>query len=82
MTITASMQSSAVCRNHPARSPLMPPNCRSDIIRSHSRERVLFGTDYPMWGPSEELERFFRLELTEEENEKILCINAKNLLNE
>ena len=52
------------------------------IIRCHSRERVLFGTDYPMWVPSEELERFYRLELTEEEEEQILCLNAKNLLNE
>ena len=52
------------------------------IIRCHSRERVLFGTDYPMWVPSEELERFFRLELTEGEEEQILCLNAKNLLNE
>ena len=52
------------------------------IIRCHSRERVLFGTDYPMWVPSEELERFYRLELTEGEEEQILCVNAKNLLNE
>ena len=52
------------------------------IIRCHSRERVLFGTDYPMWVPSEELERFYRLELTEGEEEQILCLNAKNLLNE
>jgi hypothetical protein len=60
---------------------LKPEEARR-IIRSYSRERVLFGTDYPMWVPSEELERFLRLELTEEENEKILCLNAKNLLNE
>ena len=31
------------------------------IIRSYSRDRVLFGTDYPMWTPKEELERFRRL---------------------
>lgn len=52
------------------------------IIRCYSRERVLFGTDYPMWVPSEELERFRKLGLTEEEEEQILCLNAKNLLNE
>ena len=60
---------------------LKPEEARR-IIRCHSRERVLFGTDYPMWVPSDELERFYRLGLTEEENEKILCLNAKNLLNE
>ena len=60
---------------------LKPEEARR-IIRCHSRERVLFGTDYPMWVPSEELERFYRLELTEGEEEQILCLNAKNLLNE
>ena len=60
---------------------LRPEEARR-IIRCYSRERVLFGTDYPMWVPSEELERFLKLELTEEENEEILCLNAKNLLTE
>ena len=50
------------------------------IIRSYSRDRVLFGTDYPMWNPAEELERFHRLLLTDEEEEKILCLNAGTLL--
>jgi predicted TIM-barrel fold metal-dependent hydrolase len=50
------------------------------IIRSYSRDRVLFGTDYPMWNPAEELERFHRLQLTDDEEEKILCLNAGTLL--
>ena len=50
------------------------------IVRSFSRERVLFGTDYPMWDPAEELERFYRLGLTEDEEEKILSLNAMHLL--
>ena len=50
------------------------------IIRSYSRDRVLFGTDYPMCNPAEELERFHRLLLTDEEEEKILCLNAGTLL--
>ncbi len=58
---------------------LSPENGRR-IIRCYSRERVLFGTDYPMWTPSEELERFHRLGLTDEEEERILCVNAKELL--
>ena len=60
---------------------LKPEEARR-IIRCYSRERVLFGADYPMWIPSEELERFYRLELTEEEEERILCLNAKDLLKE
>ena len=50
------------------------------IIRHYSRDRVLFGTDYPMWRPKEELERFRNLKLTDEEEEKILCLNAETLL--
>ena len=33
-----------------------------------------------MWEPSEELDRFFRLPLTEEEQELILHKNAERLL--
>lgn len=60
----------------------MKPEEGKRLVRCYSRERVLFGTDYPMWNPAEELARFHRLGLTEEEEEKILCLNAKNLLNE
>ena len=60
----------------------LSPEKGRKIIRCFSRERVLFGTDYPMWNPVEELERFHQLKLTEKEEEQILCLNAKNLLNE
>ena len=50
------------------------------IIRRYSRDRVIFGTDFPMWSPSEELERFISLGLTEDEQEKILRKNAEGLL--
>ena len=50
------------------------------IIRHYSRERILFGTDYPMWNPGKELEMFLELGLTEEENERILARNAQELL--
>jgi predicted TIM-barrel fold metal-dependent hydrolase len=51
------------------------------IIRTHGVDKVLFGTDYPLWIPKTELERFLSLGLTKEENEKILFKNAKKLLN-
>ena len=41
---------------------------------------MIWGTDFPMWDHKEELERFFSLGLTEEENEKILCRNAEKVL--
>ena len=58
----------------------MTPEEGRQIIRRYSRDRVLFGTDYPMWTPREELDRFRRLQLTEEEEEKILFRNAAELL--
>ena len=59
----------------------MSPEEGKRIIRCYSRERVLFGTDYPMWNPAVELERFHRLQLTDEEEERILYRNAEKLLN-
>ena len=50
------------------------------IIRAYGTDRVLFGTDYPMWHHEEELERFMRLELTEDERDAILWRNAAKLL--
>jgi len=51
----------------------------ADIIRTHGADRVLFGTDFPMWLQKEELERFMALGLTREENELILYKNSKRL---
>ena len=42
-------------------------------------ERTMFGTDFPMWLPKTELERFFALGLSEEENRKILYGNFARL---
>ncbi len=50
------------------------------MIRNHGVEKMLFGVDYPMWDHKEELERFNKLELTEEEREAILYKNAMKLL--
>jgi len=52
----------------------------TEIIRKHGVEKVLFGTDYPMWSHEEELERFYKLDLTDEERELILWKNASSLL--
>jgi len=52
----------------------------TNIIRSHGVDKVLFGTDYPMWFPRQELKRFLALGLTEDENRKILSNNARKVL--
>lgn len=58
----------------------LPPDKAAAIIRAHGIDRVLFGSDYPMWLHRDELERFFALGFTDDENEKILCGNAAKLL--
>ena len=56
------------------------PNEAKEVIRAYGADKVLFGTDYPMWCPKSELDIFLSLGLTDEENRKILGENAKKLL--
>ena len=51
-----------------------------DLIHIYGADRVLFGTDYPMWSPVDELNHFNRLALTQEERQLILHKNAERLL--
>ena len=50
-----------------------------EVIRRYGADRVLFGTDYPMWSPKEEIERFEALGLDTEEKHKIYYKNAEKL---
>lgn len=58
----------------------LTPGRALEIIRAYGAERVLFGTDYPMWPMEEELSRLQTLELTEQEAECITHRNAERLL--
>lgn len=60
--------------------PFLEPDDVVTIIKKHGTDKVLFGTDYPMWEPHEELERFYRLKLNDKIKEDILYNNAVNLL--
>ena len=51
-----------------------------ELIRIYGADRVLFGSDYPMWNMKDELEILLRLGLAPEEIEKILYKNAEGLL--
>lgn len=57
----------------------MPPEQARDIIRGYGAERVLFGTDYPMWDFGDELERFDALKLSGREADMILYKNAAEI---
>ncbi|MEI5604451.1 amidohydrolase family protein, partial [Streptomyces brasiliscabiei] len=50
-----------------------------ELICAYGAERVLFGTDYPMWNPAQELERFLALRLPQRDEENILYNNAARL---
>ena len=45
-----------------------------------SAERMAFGTDYPLWDPVVEMERFMRLKLTDAQKEQIAHITAEEIL--
>lgn len=50
-----------------------------ELISAYGEDRVLFGTDYPMWEPKREVERLLSLGLSDEAYEKIFHRNAEKL---
>lgn len=57
----------------------MTPEKARELIFAYGTERVLFGTDYPMWDIDTELERFMKIDLLESEREDIFFNNAAKL---
>ncbi len=49
------------------------------LIKRYGADRVLFGSDFPMWSPEAELATFMKLELSNEERRMILAENAKRV---
>ena len=60
----------------------LSPREAVDIIRGYGADRALYGTDFPMWSPVGELARFDRLDLTDDERERILWTNSQRLFPE
>ena len=58
----------------------LPPEQIVRYIRAYGADRVLFGTDFPLWRPMQEVENFLRLPLTDTEKEKIAYRNAEAVL--
>ncbi len=58
----------------------LAPEQAVGIIRRYGADRVLFGTDYPMWDPVEERARFDALPLTAAERERIAHGNFEDFL--
>lgn len=60
--------------------PFISSEMARNIIKGLGAERFFFSTDFPMWDAKGELERFNRIDLTENERELILAKNLKKLL--
>jgi len=50
------------------------------LIKKHGHKKVLFGTDYPLAGAKEELERFMHVPISDSMRQDILYNNAAELL--
>ncbi len=59
----------------------IPLEISKRIIRRYGADRVLFGTDYPLHSPVEEMRLLRALKLTDDEYRAILSENVKKLLN-
>ena len=60
--------------------PFIPVEKAESLIRKFGVSKFFFGTDFPMWDATEELERFLKIPLKDDEREKILAQNVKTLL--
>ena len=49
-------------------------------IRKYGTERLVYGSDYPLWDPAVEVQRFLSLGLTDDETEQIAHRTAEGLL--
>lgn len=58
----------------------MPEGVAERYIRAYGPERMVFGTDYPLWDPVTEARRFRSLKLTGKEKEQIGHITAEHFL--
>ena len=51
-----------------------------ELIRIYGADRILFGSDFPMWAPADELEFLRQLDLTDQEMELITWRNAERFV--
>lgn len=51
-----------------------------NFINRHGAERFVYGSDYPMWDPKVEMDRFMKLKLTDDQFEQIAHKTAEYIL--
>lgn len=59
---------------------MISPEMAKELIYAYGVDKVLFGTDYPLWNPKHELDRFMEINLPDEDRQKIFYDNAAKLL--
>ena len=59
--------------------PFRPPMEIYPFMKQYGAQKILFGTDYPLWSPEAEMEAFLSLPFTEEERRMILFENARRV---
>ena len=58
----------------------LTPETALELIHAYGADKVLWGTDYPMWESVSEMEYFKKIDLTDKERQQILYENAAKLL--
>lgn len=58
----------------------LSPQTALKLIHAYGSDRVLWGTDYPMWESASEMEYFNKIDLSDEERSQILYENAAKIL--
>lgn len=58
----------------------LPKDRVERMIKNHGVDKILFGSDFPMWDHQQEMERFNKLNLTTEERDAILYKNGAKIL--
>ena len=51
-----------------------------ELVRMWGADRVMFGSDFPMWDPAHEFDTFTSLGFTDDELEKMLGKNAERFV--
>ncbi len=58
----------------------LSPSTAEKLIRAYGVDKVLWGTDYPMWEADKEFELFNKINLSDDERAAILYDNASKIL--
>ena len=59
----------------------LDPDTAVDYIRKYGAERMVYGSDYPLWDPVVEVKRFMELNLTGAQFDQICHKTAERVLN-